>query len=257
MKKLAILLVAIMAMPLFAVTATWTDNGDGTGTLVLDATGDGENIVGLALNVDSAAALDIDSIAPANLNIYMDYAYDQEVNGDGWTYGEGDADASNAAADQAVAGPVALPAAAFCVSAGYLNGETTPGADGAATVTIVFSGESADIDLSENLARGGIVGVNGTDLALTGDVADLTISAGGCATCAGDFSGDNFVNTLDLQLLVNALGAAGSPFNIPSTDAAYNDCGDFSGDGFMNTLDLQLLVNYLGAAGSPFNVPCP
>ena len=75
MKKiLASLLVLGLCAPIMAATVTINDNGDGTGTIVVDA-GAGNAIVGLALNIDvndvtSAGSITALSITPATFNIY-------------------------------------------------------------------------------------------------------------------------------------------------------------------------------------------
>lgn len=61
---------------------------------------------------------------------------------------------------------------------------------------------------------------------------------GGTATVKGDFNGDNNVNALDIQTIINACVA-------DSKDPKY----DTNGDGIINALDIQVVINI--AAGSP------
>lgn len=178
MKKLILtLLVFGLAMPAMAATLVITDNLDGTATVTVTAEGS-VNIVGLALDVDVTAGGDLTAavVNTATFNIYMDAAY-SEVNGDGYTYGEGSAIAS-----QTVAGEVAI-SNNICISAAALNGESTAGATGSASVSITISASAnTTIQIKENDPRGGIILVDGTGEDITSGTAGVvegTITAGG------------------------------------------------------------------------------
>ncbi|MHC4906420.1 MAG: hypothetical protein ACYTEN_11435, partial [Planctomycetota bacterium] len=127
MKKIlvSLLVLAMCAPAMAAVTASWLDNEDGTGTLTLTA-GAGEDIVGIGLLVDATAG-QVDSYnVDSFFDIFVDVAFDQETNGDGYTYGEGVSTVS--AADPAGPGLLApLPSAdQFSISVGGLGGSGEP-----------------------------------------------------------------------------------------------------------------------------------
>ena len=76
-----------------------------------------------------------------------------------------------------------------------------------------------------------------------------------CA-CIGDVSGDGQIDLSDLgcsRSLSIILLEAGSPFIVSDTPG---HCGDINGDWQLDLEDLQLLVDILLQAGSPFIAPC-
>ena len=182
MKKVILtLLVLALAIPAMAATVTITDHADGTGTITVTAEGSA-NIVGLALDIDVTAGGNITGtvVNTATFNIFMDAAY-TEVNGDGYTYGEGTAIAS-----QTAAGQVAI-SNSFAVSAAALNGENTAGATGSASVTITVTVDAdTTISVKANDPRGGIILTDGTGEAISSGTdgvvsGDITLP-GGCKT---------------------------------------------------------------------------
>jgi hypothetical protein len=259
MKKLAILMVLLMAAPLFAdATVTITDNGDLTATVSVAAP---VNIVGMGLEMSvDAGTVDALSIDQALMNIYMDAAYTEEA-GDGYAYGEG-----TPICDCATAGEIALPQASFCVSAGMLNGETVAGADGYAQVDIqVTVSEAAELCVAPNALRGGAVDINGDEQVFAQVCADVT--GGGCA-CWGDATGtdtavpeggNGSVNIFDLQLLVNLIKdepgfttpttPAIECFDMTTSETDPTALADADPDGNVNIFDLQLLVNAIKDPG--------
>jgi hypothetical protein len=177
MKKILVsLLVLALCAPAMAATITLDDIGSGQATITVATEGGEANIVGLGLDVTvtggSVTAVSVDT---ADFNIYPDAAYTQEL-GDGYTYGEG-----TPVAAKLVAGEIALPQSEFALSLGNLNGETTPGADGAASVVITVTWSGDELEVCENATRGGIVAVDGTSL----DAACDTL-AGGTPPCVKD-----------------------------------------------------------------------
>lgn len=260
-KVLPILLVIAMALPAMAtVTITAVDNGDGTVTIgyVADA---GEVIrgAGIKLTVGAGDEVDgvVDALAPdaaSPFNAYIDYYAEfgvTELPGTG----------AHPVADPAAAGPLALPAAEAVFSAGVLDESgNTGGAEGTGilcTITLV-DGSDADgfavLTIAEDALRGGVVGDGFTADQVVYPAA-LTIEIPG-DICLGDLNGDGFKNTFDMSLLVNKLMAKGAPYNIPSTDPAYQEAADLNADGYCNTFDMSMLVNMLSAAGAPYNIPC-
>lgn len=183
MKKiLASLLVLALCAPAMAATVEVIDDADGTGSIVVTAEG-ADPIVGLGLDiVVTGANVTAVTISPATFNIYPDAAYTLETTTPGsYTYGAGSPVAL-------IAGPGKddLPLASFCISAGMLNGSGTPGADGAAVVTIdvetdLASG-SCTVAVTENAARGGIVLTTGAGEDITSQTGD-TITNGTPAEC--------------------------------------------------------------------------
>ncbi len=251
MKKLAIVMALLIAAPLFAATMTWQDGVPAAGQATLTITPDaGEgNIVGIALEIDSDKALTIDSIAPAEMNIYMDHAWDLEVNGGGYTYGAGTVE--DAKADDANPGPAADDMN-FTISAGFLPGEAVAGpAVGATSVVIVLSAtETASVDICDNDLRGGVVDVDGNSLAITCATAQpLTVGGSGPACwdfatqCHGDADGNGSVGLEDWPNFRDGFGFS-------SGDAEYeaNICGDFNQDGSIGLADWPEFRDNFGSA---------
>jgi hypothetical protein len=112
-----------------AATITLEDIGGGQATITVATEGEEANIVGLGLDVvvtgGEVTAVSVDT---ANFNIFPDYAYFLETDEDpnGYEYGEG-----HPVAAMLEAGKLELPQSSFALSLGNLNGEETPGADGA------------------------------------------------------------------------------------------------------------------------------
>ncbi|MHC4951311.1 MAG: hypothetical protein ACYTEU_10070, partial [Planctomycetota bacterium] len=190
MKKILVsLLVLALCTPAMAASVTINDNGDGTGTIVVDA-GEPNAIVGLALNITATGGnitlCEIDGTANPTFNIYPDAAHDLEEAEEGsYTYGAG-----TPIADPEAAGEVAV-SNSFAISVGALNGEETPGADGASTVTInIEVDDDTNICVEENALRGGIVLAGGIteDVDINGETVcgDITAADG----CIDEFSGD-------------------------------------------------------------------
>lgn len=121
--------------------------------------------------------------------------------------------------------------------------------------------DGVDVSIAENSVRGGVVMEN-PDEVVTVNATGLNLDMDncaepGCATCQGDISGDSFVTTQDLGMMIGALTQKGIPYIIPKGDPLWNDCGDLSGDDFMTTQDLGMLIGGLTQAGVPYIIPCP
>ncbi|MHC5120835.1 MAG: hypothetical protein ACYSO7_04890 [Planctomycetota bacterium] len=170
MKKILVtLLVLALCTPAMAATVTITDNANGTGTVTVTAAG-AVNIVGLALDVDATAGGNITAATSdtATFNIYPDAAYTQEL-GAGYVYGTG----TPIAAQAAVAGEVAI-SNSFALSVGALNGDSTAGATGSASVSFTITvDDNTTIEIKENAARGGIVLTDGSGEDITNGTAGV------------------------------------------------------------------------------------
>ena len=151
------------------------------GQVKLTLTSDTE-IVGIGLKVDADAnissfTVDDDLGTPDNsyYDIFLDVAHDQEVNGDGYTYGEGAGPDNTNGASQAIPGVAALPRANFSISVGGLGGQTEPLAPVPQVAQIILKGVAGTvIDVDLDLIRGGIVDFAGVQN-VTGLPVELTI----------------------------------------------------------------------------------
>jgi len=169
-------MMLVMAAPLYAVVITAdTLSVAGEATITWDSSGDGEGVVAMGIDVDATAAIDgyaIDSF----FDVFMDAAHDMEVTlPDSYNYGDG-----TPIADQDAAGEAAL-SANFAISMGILGEVTPTGAQTSGTIVLTCAA-GADVTISENALRGGVVGESGADLALTGDL-EFTIDADGPVDC--------------------------------------------------------------------------
>ena len=157
----------------FGVVVTATDNLDGTCLIEMNTETGEENIVGMALDVSCSigeiVAVDITSYNPL-MNIYPDAAYDDLF--DGYDYGSG-----SPIAEKPTPGTLSLPSANFSFSAAVLNGDSSPGVDGYATVRFLLSAnENVTGTIQENLTREGVVGVDGNGLDINPAQLDFTIT---------------------------------------------------------------------------------
>jgi hypothetical protein len=155
------------------------------------------------------------------MNIHMDSAYSQ---GSGYAYGSG-----TAIAELDVAGEIALPLSEFAISAGMLNGVSTAGADGEATVTITLEASAgASVELCPDATRGGCVNVDGEEETFVCINFTIASEVGGCWACAtqcyGDTDCDGDVDLDDFFTFKDA-------YNTSSGDAAYDECADLDRDG--------------------------
>jgi len=253
-KALVILVVLGLCVPAMAATVSIVDNGDTTGTITVTAEG-AENIVGLALDIDVTSGGDITGavVDTATFNIHMDAAHDMEEGVPGsYNYGDGTAIANQDAVGEAsVSG-------SFAISVGALNGETTAGATGSASVsiTVTFDGHTC-FEIKENALRGGIILTDGTGENITNGTAgvvdacnieppwgftryyaegtpqhDLWVSLGSpdcwCSDIhqCGDVNGDCFVTIAD-DIMPMVIARAG----------AYDPCADANYDGFVTIAD--------------------
>ncbi len=243
MKKI-LALVLVMAVSVMAVTFTGVDNGDGTVTISYDAP-----IVGMALDVNSAAVSVTGVTLPAFFDVFMDYAYAQ---GASYVYMAGDPIATIGAA-----GVATLPSSAFCISAGGLedNVSDTVPATGAIVLAVTGTG---DVVISANSLRGGVVDYSGamtTNLPITVTVEETgpTDTPEQILWDSMNVNGDGAVNPQDIGALVSYINTnATAPFwTVAVTEA--NAHYDVNGSGTINPQDIGALVNYVNTnATAPF-----
>jgi len=251
MKKI-LALVLVMAVSAMAVTFTGVDNGDGTVTISYDAP-----IVGLALDVDSAAVSVTGVTLPTFFDVFMDYAYAQ---GGSYVYKSGDSIAA-----QDAAGVATLPSSSFCISAGGLEDDELDTVPATGEITLAVTG-TGTITISANTLRGGVVDYNG---AMTTNLPiDIVVAApSGCA-CYGDITADGInygqdekISLADMNYLMMLLGSAGAPYEITADSS--NQCADVTADGInagqdgkISLADMNYLMMLLGSAGAPYEVSC-
>jgi hypothetical protein len=150
---------------------------------------------------------------------------------------------------------------------GNLNGETTPGADGAASVAITLTFNDPNlVEVAENALRGGIVAVDGSSLSAS--PSSGLVDSAGCFPSCVDYnltkkkaSGtDNVVNTADLTNFINYVNdnKPGDLFVVPATDPDFDPDYDFNKTGPVNTADLTLMINFVNdnKPGDLFVVNC-
>jgi hypothetical protein len=254
MKKiLASLLVLAMCAPAMAATISVVDNTDGTATVTVAVEGEEPNIVGLALDVDAGGSATVTDVVieTGNFNIYPDAAYTEEL-GDGYDYGEG-----GPVAAKATRGEISLPQSSFALSFGNLNGATTAGADGAASVEITITlSEPNSLTVCENSTRGGIVAVNGDALDADCDSADIT-GGGGCATCIGDVTGDGVIDLFN-DLLTIGIALQNNNYNDLSL-AANPDlvCADTDDNGVIDLFNDLLTIGIQLQNNNYNDINCP
>lgn len=172
-----VLAISTFAMAGVVVTTDETVAGQVKLTLTSDSV-----LVGIGLKVDADANIasftvddDLGTPGVSYYDIFLDVAYDQEANGDGFTYGEGAGPDNTNGAYQATRGVAALPATNFSISVGGLGGQTEPLDPVPQVAQIILKGAAGTVvEVDLDLIRGGIVDFNGTQ-AVTGLPIELTI----------------------------------------------------------------------------------
>jgi len=240
MKKL-IAILALMAMGPVAMAQFTVDTSVAGEATVSVPNG----VLGLGLDVTVSVGT-LDSVEVNGFNVFIDEAWQ---NFDGKTTQEIlDLTDDNADGIPDVAQSVALAnvgdkgvaavSGNFAICAGYLAANN-PGTNGA---TIVFkAADGADVILSENVKRGGVVNAAGkVNLNADPEIAELAFTIEAEATvCKGDMNGDGAINFVDLGQFKLAFGK-------PAT----NPAADFNGDGVVNFVDLG---QFKLAFGKPCN----
>jgi hypothetical protein len=204
MKKLVLtMLVVALAIPALAVDIKLVDNGDGTGTIVYSAAA-GEKLRGVSLEVTlTGGALTAANDVVANLavnpefNVFMDSAWEEETNGDGFTQEDIGTGTPLAIAGKTDGvnnkGPIVSAAGVtnFSICMGVLDEDgdeikQEAAAEGTdiALITIAVDG-ATDVTIIADPIRGGVAGQELVALTIGGDTA-ITI---GDDACAGDITG--------------------------------------------------------------------
>ena len=248
---LAVLLLAAPAMATVTITCTASDTNEVTVSFASD---EGQLVRAIALDIQvndpNVYIVDVNCVSagyqihPGSISI--------DAGGTVTDYGTcaGSIDGNDLTSEQgslyeAGVDPPPVPGDLFIITLGGC-------AIGATT---------ADVSVSENALRGGIVMEDaGAPAAVSLVGCTVTVNecpAGGCQTCLGDLSGDGWVMVPDLFMMIGKLGTAGAPFTIPSTDPLYQDCADMNGDNWIMVPDYFMLLGMLGTAGAPFTIPCP
>ena len=270
MKKALVIMMLVVAAPLYAVTGTADVATAGEATVTIPT-----EIVALGLSVECSDGQIDTVVIDSFFDVFMDAAHDQEA-GAGYVYQTG-----TAIADKDAVGEIGLPSASFAISAGGLDdtGSETP----PATVTIVLTSDAgATVKITSNGLRGGMVDAAGAEVALDelnfviappsanfdsghADYAEY-LAAGSPACweakyqCYGDATGSEegivktgiySVSYADLTILVNNWqGTTGD--TMAAGDYPADVCADFtrSEEGIVKTgiyrisyADLTILVN--------------
>ena len=260
MKKI-ICLLAIVALsaPMFAAEITITAEAAG-GNLIIGYTSDmadGDPClpVGIALKVTGNGGAMITGVVDwdkVEYPVYLDYAYTEETEGDGYTNDPEWEGHPFAAAEDAPGAldPATLPASEVIICMGRLTDPPSAGPAEATLVTIAVDCGDGTFDVTEEaMYRGGIVSaLVGTDLTVVPAEGVTCGGTGGpaCWECpsqlVGDTNNDGAVNFIDLNDLKAAIFTSDG-------DAAYNACADFNRDGSVNFIDLNTLKQNIFTSG--------
>ncbi|MCF7954948.1 MAG: hypothetical protein K9M75_04010 [Phycisphaerae bacterium] len=251
MKKLVLtMLVVALAIPAMAADISLTDNGDGTGTIVL-TTAAGENVRGLAIVVESANPITAVAKGDAVFNVFMDAAYEAEAITPG-SYAIGDGEP---VADPDAKGTIALGGTRISLCMGALDETGNQAAVPAGTIDVAtITTACGEVTITADALRGGIVG----DAVVAGTIAGGPV-CDGPTPCVGDGNGSGVVDTSDLGDMVALLSA--NPCDIDGwpgscenygyceykVTAVGNEVFDMNGDGMVDTSDLGDLVALLSA----------
>ena len=240
MKKLMLILVALVAVPAMAVVEfDAVDNGDGTVTISYTTT-EGELPRGIALNLltdgptlDSAVSWDC-------FNVFLDYAFD---NSEGYAVGDGDPIADPAGPGVGTPGGTEI---AVCM--GYLDedglepkGDPGPG-ECTDLITIAFTGTGL-LTVSADTLRGPDSGVVGSELASNLPLVDIAI--GGDPGCPGDLNASDTITSTDITLLYNYWDTNKNFLgNAPLGLTGYIDGMDLDASGGITSTDITMLYNW-------------
>ena len=303
MKKLFVILaVLVWTVPAFAQIDFDMSYDSGTDQLTISynvVAGDNPTGIALRLNVDavegglvtdegSSGAQVTGSVdAASELDIYLDFAWDQE-QGDGYDLREaGGHPLAKWIVDPGVdKGLPTLPAAKVALCMGHLRADvadpdyTGPAADDIAIVQLNGLGDDTIVILHVDDDRGGVVAGNTTNLPIeldTGeptaefyvglvDSYDYTVVQADvdkwngygqppcwAYTCHanGDANGDCVNTTIDLFLMIGASG-----FLIPDATCSNNYCCvDTNYDGVLTTIDLFRMIGASGFLACPISMP--
>jgi hypothetical protein len=163
MKKLMLILVALVVAPAMAQVTFEGTYADGVVTI--SYTTDGEQPRGLALNLASDDGVSMDSLVAESFscfNVFLDYAF---ANSEGYAVGDGDP-----IADPAGPGVGSLPNTEISICMGFLDEDGIepkgdPGPDACASVVALNVSGTGTIVVTADTLRGPDSGVVGSELA--------------------------------------------------------------------------------------------
>jgi hypothetical protein len=303
MKKLFVILaVLVWTVPAFAQVDFEMDYDEVTDQLTISYNvvgGDNPSGIALRLNVDavqgglvtdegSSGAEVLSATGGNDFNIYLDFAWDEEENGDGYDLNEGHPLAKWIDVPGVDKGLPTLPAAKVALCMGHLRATvvdpdyTGPSADDIAVVQLNGLGDATTIILDVDVDRGGVVAGNTTNLPIeldTGEpVADFYVGlvdsfgytvvqldvdkwdAYGQPPCwtytchaSGDANGDCVNTTIDLFMVIDA-GGAGFLTIAPDCSGGLC-CADSNYDGVLTSIDFFRLLGPSGFLTCPIAMP--
>ena len=152
------------------------------------------------------------------------------------------------------------------IEAGSLYAPTGPGSPNAPPssggVFKFWVCQDCNITVAENTIRGGVV-MEDPDYSPTLNLP-ITVNVdidkwGTCATCFGDATGDGWVRTNDISMLVGMLTPYAPAYRILYTDPNYKPCADINQDAWVRTSDISFLVGLLTPYGPQYRFlkACP
>lgn len=232
MKKL-IAILALMAMGSAAMAQFSVDTTTpGQATINVP-----DGILGIGLDVTVSNGT-LDSVDVNGFNVFIDDAW-QTLDGGGTLPAE--LPVGTSALANVMDRGVAALSDNFAICAGFLA-ENNPGTAGA---TIVLeAADGADVVISENDKRGGVVNAAGsvdfTELVFTIDAEQQGPACWNNPNQAfGDINNDGKVDTLDWPIFRDSFGSVDG-------GAGYNPCADLNRDGKIDTLDWPIFRDNFG-----------
>lgn len=256
MKKLIVILVALIATPAFALTVSCTDLGDG----VVQISYAGADINNLPVAFALSVSVDAGTIDTLVADSYVIGECNAVTQGYGIFPGTIDIVALTGAVTSygtpvapvtAPDAPGQLGSASIILEMGALWEAGNETAVSGPLCQLIVS-ESCTVTLDDDLFRGGVVTEDSNSVDV-GSSCGITVSAGGCATCPGDMEPDGWVTTNDLALMLSNLATApGNYYQI----APGQECHDMEPDGWATTNDLAILLSALATAPGNY-YQCP
>ncbi len=256
MKKIiaALVVLAIAAPAMAAVTVSAVDEGDGVVAIHYATTGDPVRAFGLDLTLTGCGDpnfVDVNGTTNADYPIFpgsVTIDMDGNVSDYGTPIGSVDDHPDTKAG-------LGTDGVTIEMGSLYASGDPAPASSGILLKLDVRA--NGQLGIAENAARGGVVMEDGSSPALTLLGCPVVITA----PCVGDVDCNKIINKQDIGALVTLLvNNASAPFwMIPSTSGAYYPEADVDGNGTINKQDIGALVTYLvNNASAPFwMVPCP
>ena len=256
MKKMILVALLLLVAPAMAAVDLSCDVDANTLTISYDASGEVELVRAFALDIEITGGATIEGVVSANADFYIyPGTIVIDANGDVTDVGSPVAPANDPGALGALGG------SAITIEMGSLYEEgdanLTPLAADDLIVLELGNLANGSVEVSTNETRARIVLEDSTVVDANASCEISTSPCGTCATCKGDLNGDNWLTLTDMYMLIGLMSQAGSPYQIPDTDPAYNDCADINGDCWLTLTDMYMLIGQMSQAGSPYQIPCP